>query len=113
MLSRCSKIYHNNLHITQLIFKFLVERLQDVRLAEDAASAFENVCDNNTNFVVQNIQDFMQVLTTYRNNEKILHGIAVAVADKPDYLLRYLPELCRSYVEDIVQKKPLTVERVG
>jgi hypothetical protein len=61
--------------------------------------AFENVCDNNTKFVVENIQIFMEVLKNFKENEKILHGIAIAVATKDEYMLKYLPELCRPYIE--------------
>lgn len=113
VMSRCSKLYRDRKEEINMIFNFLVAMLQDGRLAEEAASAFEDVCDSNTEFVVANIASFMSVLNNYKENEKILHGIAVAVATDEKYMVQYLPALCQPYVQEITQMKSVEALRIA
>jgi hypothetical protein len=51
--------------------------------------------------VVENLEAFLEVFRVYKNDEKILNGMVVAVGGDPGLLLRYLPQICLPYVEEI------------
>lgn len=40
----------------------------------------------------------MAILNLYKENEKILHGIAIAISTDEKYVTEYLPQLCRPYL---------------
>lgn len=43
----------------------------------------------------------MEVFKTYKENEKIVNGMVVAVSEKAEYLVKYLPQICMPFVEEI------------
>ena len=44
-----------------------------------SSKAFENLCTYNIEFVLSHIESFVQTLSLYKDNEKILNGVIKAI----------------------------------
>ena len=60
------------------VFKFLSKCLQIKHLSCSSAEAISYLCENNKQFVVENINDFMQLYDQMSNNDDIVIGIVKA-----------------------------------
>lgn len=53
--------------------------------------AFENVCTNNVEFVLANLDSFIEIIKKYLSNDRILKGVMVALSNDTDKLNHYFP----------------------
>lgn len=101
ILSNCSILYSKNPDMSLRIFNYLVNNLNNPEMLNTVSKAFENVCTNNVQFVLANIDSFVEIIKKYSDNDRILKGVMIALSTDSNKLNASFPKIFQELLQKL------------
>lgn len=115
ILKKSTPFFKHDKNVAVLAVQFLSRALQIPKLGEYAAESMSKLMKNNPNFVIENINDFMQLYTQKSDNDDIVEGMVLAtnILDYNHETAELINKICSPFATKLVELLKLTMQRAS